>query len=382
MMPRLTMGQSELVAVPALHDRLVFAEHVNRLCRNEATRPEAIAVELSPDAVVTIVAWLKELGVGQAHQPNFPCMLGLAKANNRVHPRHRQTALRLQEMHGLPLHQIAPDILRRELGFAAVSLLCLSPTDSIIEAIRCAVELGLPVYGVDLGDMADAERSAPVLQDPLLAQSDLEGYVCYNAPSCVAHRDEVIDGRRELVMAARLKRLTQEYRRVLFTCGLGHWQELFARLNDPTLVAATDLSPRGSEHYFRVLVAPALAVNQMDLFPELTACFESIRKLSWDAAERRIDYSALCRTKLAAACECAAPKNREAVAEMSQLLSNLCLVSQRRVPDLFMTLHAAQMMVSPAFAGRLGEVLVHEALNWAKPEDFPNLPYLRGLRAG
>jgi len=382
MIPRLTIGNSELLAVPAVHNRSVFAEQVNRICRDETTRPEAIVVELSHDAVIATVAWLKELGVGAGCGGNIPCMFGLAKTNRRIHPRHREKAIRLQELHGVPLHQIAPEILRRELDFSPVSLLCLSHTDSIIEAIRSAVELGLPVYGIDLGEMADADRGQVMIQDPVLAQGNLADYVRRNASACVPHRDAVIDGRRETVMAARLKRLLQQYRRVLFTCGIGHWQELCARLSDPDLRPAIDPIQSGQELFIRVLVAPSLAIHQMDLFPELTTCYESLRKLPPEAAGRLMDFNTFCRAKLAAACECAEPENREATAAFSQFLTNLSLVNQCRVPDLFMTLHAAQAMISPAFASRLGEVLVHDALDWAKPEQWPNLPYLCGAQTG
>jgi hypothetical protein len=138
MIPRVHIGQGELLAVPAVHCRSVFAELMNRTCRDEATRPEAVAVELSQDSVDAAVKWFKELGVGSGGAGSIPCMLGLAKSNRRLHPRHKQAAMRLQELHGKPLQEIAPEVLRRELKFAPVSLLCLSPTDSIIEGIRSA----------------------------------------------------------------------------------------------------------------------------------------------------------------------------------------------------------------------------------------------------
>lgn len=378
MTPTLSINGSELWAVPAMHNRSVFAEPVNRLCRDAATRPEAIAVELSPDAVAAVVAWFRELKVGTSEARPLPCMLGLAKANHRIHPRHRQAALRLQERHGKLLPEITPAILHRELGYAPVALLCLSATDSIIEAIRCAVGLDIPVYGVDLGDVADGERGNTLLQDTTLAQDDLARYVERNAPFCAAHGDTVVDERREQIMSARLKCLLRQYRRVLFTCGIGHWHNLSRRLLDPAQPTAKEPGTLGREQFCRVLVSPPLALAQMDLFPELTVRYEALRKLPLADPERRLDYVAFSRAKLLAAFECAEPNNREAVSELAQFLSNLCLVSQQRVPDLFTTLHAAQMMVSPSYATRLAELLVYQGIEWAKPEDWPNLPYLRG----
>ena len=380
MIPRLSFGESELLAVPAVHNRSVFAEQVNRACREDATRPDAVAVELSQDAVSAVVAWLKELGAGPGSAGNIPCMLGLVKSNRRIHPRHREAAIRLQENHGLPLHEIPPDILRQQINFSPVSLLCLSNTDSMIEAIRMAVELEIPIHGVDLGAIASAERGQPFLPDPILAQNNLASYVERTGTSCGLHRDTVIDGRREVVMAARLKRLLRQYRRVLFTGGLGHWSELSRLLSEATLRPAVDPSQSEGEHFTRVVVAPALAIHQMDLFPDLADRYEALRQLPLGAAERLIDYAALYRAKLAAAYECAEPKNRDAADEFSRFLTNLALVHQCRVPDLFMTLHAANVMISAAFATRLGEALVIKALKWARPDEWPGLPYLCNYR--
>ena len=382
MIPRLVMGERELLAVPAIHNLGVFAEQVNRACRDDVTRPQAVAVELSHDTVMAVMTWLKELGVGSGCAGRIPCMLGLVKANRRIHPRHRESAMRLQEQHGLPLHQIAPEILKKEINFSPVSLLCLSTTDSMIEAIRSAIELDLPVYGIDLGDTAAGERGRPMVQDPVLAQHGLASYVERNERTCDPHRDEVVDGRREWAMAARLKRLLLQYDRVLFTGGLGHWQQLRRRLAEPTLAPAVEPVSSEGETLARVVVAPSVAVHQMDLFPDLTVDYESIRELPLQAAERYMDFAAIYRDKLAAAWECAEPANREAAAAFSHYLANFSLLCQRQVPDLFMTLHAARAMVSAAFASRLGEVLILQALEWARPEQWPGLPYLEETQGG
>ncbi|MSU63174.1 MAG: hypothetical protein EXS31_12400 [Pedosphaera sp.] len=380
MIPHLSLGDSELLGVPAVHNRSVFAEQVNRACRDDAAKPDAVAVELSHDAVSAVVAWLKELGVGPGCAGTIPCMLGLVKSNCRIHPRHREAAIRLQEMHGLPLHEIHPEILREQLNFAPVSLLCLSITDSMIEAMRLAVQLDIPLYGVDLGEIADAERGQPFILDPIFAQNNLSSYLQRNGTCCGSQRDEMVDGRREQVMAARLKRLLRQYRRVLFTGGLGHWPQLRQLLSDSTLHPALNPSQSEGERFTRVVVAPSLAIHQMDLFPNLTGHYETVRQLPLSAADRLMDYAAIYRAIFAAAFECAEPRNRDAAATFSRYLTNLSLVHQRRVPDLFMTLHAASVMISPAFATRLGEALVAKALPWARPNEWPGLPYLCHVR--
>ena len=377
MIPRLIVDNSELLAVPAVHHRAVFAELVHRVCHSASSRPEAIAVELCQDAVLAVQTWLAELGVGKGSPGRIPCMLGLTKQNRRIHPRLKATALRLQELHGVPLHQIAPEILRRELNYSPAELLCLSTTDSMIEAIRSAMELGIPIYGVDLGDIGTANRGHPLLQDPLQAQRSLVAYVDRNAPLCSQLRDPIIDDRREWTMAARLRRLLRDYRRVLFTCGIGHWHLLKARLLDPAQPTANEPAQAGLATYARVVVAPSLAIAQMDIFPDITVRYESLRQLPPNAPERRLDYAKVYRDQLARAWPLAAPDRREATSMFAGYLTNLCMVNQSHVPDLHLTLHAARMMISPEFASRLAKILVYESLDWAAPEHWPNLPYLR-----
>lgn len=382
MIPRVQVGASELVAVPAVHNRSVFAEAIYRASRDEAARPDAIAVELSHDTVEAVVKWFKELGIRPSGDSKLQCMLGLAKPNRRIHPRYKEAALRLQELHGRPLHEIAPEVLRRELNFAPASLTCLSPTDSIIEGIRSAVELSLPVYGIDLGEVANAERGQPMIQDPVFAQANLTEFVNRNSADCFSHRDAVVDERREQVMAARLKRLLLDHRRVLFTGGIGHWHTLRQRLADPTVAAANVATATERELQQRVVVAPSMAVFQMDLLPVLTAHYESVRSLAPDAPERRLDLVRICRASLAEACSRAEARNPESLPALCQYLSNLSLLNQRRTPDLFTILAAARDMVSRKFTERLGEVLVTEALDWARKEQWPGLPYLRAMQEG
>ena len=172
-MIKLLLKDRTLMAVPAVHNRAVFARHVHTSCVNEKSRPDAIAVELGSGAVAAVSTWFKELGMGLGTN-KMPFMLGVTCHNKRIHPKHRDKTIFLQKKYGAPLHKIPQSVLWEELGYAAVSFLCLSPTDSIIEAIRCGVEFGIPVYGIDLEETAPLEKKSFVIEDPLAAQDDLE----------------------------------------------------------------------------------------------------------------------------------------------------------------------------------------------------------------
>jgi len=223
---------SELYVIPARHFCHVFADRLNRICSNPATMPEAIAVELGPETVATALSWLAELGVGTPGYRLFPVMLALVKRNRTIRTSLREKALRLQRESGKDISELSPEILRRELGFSAYSVLFLSPIDSIIEGLRCGLELGVPVQGVDLEETADGIYESALIEDPQLAGEDMGSYMVRNLPIAETYRDEEIDSRREMVMAARLKALLARDKRVAFTCGMAHWLKIRTLLLD------------------------------------------------------------------------------------------------------------------------------------------------------
>ena len=194
---------SELYVIPAKHFCHVFADRVNRICSNPATMPEAIAVELGPETVVTALSWLAELGVGTPDYRDFPVMLALLKPNRMIRTSFKQKAIRLQRESGKDIRELGPEVLRRELGFSEYSALFLSPVDSTIEGLRCGLELGVPVQGVDLEETASGIYTPALIEDPQVGGEDMSLYMDRNLPIAEAYHDEEIDSRREMVMAAR-----------------------------------------------------------------------------------------------------------------------------------------------------------------------------------
>jgi hypothetical protein len=78
---KLLVGSSILRVVPAVHYRLPFARAMNAICADPTTRPEAIAVELGPEAAACVADWIRELG---ADKGKLPAMLGLSMKNNAI----------------------------------------------------------------------------------------------------------------------------------------------------------------------------------------------------------------------------------------------------------------------------------------------------------
>lgn len=386
---RLSYGDSELWAVPSIHFRLMFAESVNRMAGE--VRPDAVAVELGPQAAVAAAQWLRELGANSNPRTRvaLPCMLGLTRPNRMIHPDHKDAALRLQQLTGRDLHEHPPELLKELLGYSSMSVLFLSPTDSIVEAVRCAIELDVPLYGVDLEETADARRPSILLRPPEPvdeSQFSLAGYVQSQSGFAALGRDDTIDTRRDIVMAARLKTLLGRHRRVLYVCGLAHWnalQELLAA-ERPGPAEVPDVDDAGE--WQRVVVHPHLAINHLDALPALAEEYErdrphagARRTVSVHRHGRTVFFEKLRQSyaryfRDAETTSADRHRDLDARQDFERLLANLCTIRQQTTPNLFAALAAAQGVMSDDFCKVFAEVLME--FPWASPSEFGGLPIL------
>lgn len=388
-LPHLQRGDASLSIVPAIHFRVAFAEEVNRLCGDPDRRPDAIAVELGPLTAAAVRAWMVELGIGPSRRVRLPCMLGLVKPNRYLHPAVRERALQLQRETGKELHELSPEVLQQELGYAPASVLLLSPTDSIIEAVRCACELAVPLYGVDLEESADSPQSNTLVQDPTLACGRVADYVRDNTRFAESCYDDVIDQRRETVMAARLQALLARHHRILFTCGLAHGQRIVELLNHPSLRPASTgigaIEPADWQAIRRIVVHPRLAAGRLDTFPAVAARFERQRPhpvLGTPVTRRAgIDHAALFDRILRRTyqryfgAQARQPATRRCLdwsarTAFEQLLRGYMLLDLRVTPDLGQLFACASTVMSPEFCKTLLDNVMD--FPWAKPDDFPD----------
>jgi hypothetical protein len=377
-------------AVPSVHFRMAFAEEVNRLCAAE--KPDAVAVELGPQTARAATEWIRELcGEGNGSSATFPNMLGITRPNRRIRPSKRAEAIRLQKMTGKELHELPPEILLEALDYSELSVLYLSPTDSIIEAIRCANELKVPLYGVDLEETAACRRQDIMLPDPAIASQDMASYVAQNGGFSEHHRDEEIDHRREVAMAARLKSLAAKHKKIVFVCGLAHWRCIRTLVDDSGIAPAifpVD-EPLNYRLFQRVIVHPSLAIHYIDTFPAYAEVYEDCRRhvSRRHKYHQELDVHRLFNDMLLSAYEKYFIKAKdtgeqidrcfedlEAKNDFEQLLWNLTTIRQRKTPDIFTTLSAAQGIMSSMFCKILGEVLMKS--RWVQPDAFPDLPIL------
>ncbi len=376
---------SELYVVPSIHFNHVFAWGVNKICSHLDIHLEAIAVELGPDIVLAVKKWLGELGVGSEHPKELPVMLGIMKQNRMIRASLKEKVLQLQKQTGKDLSELSPDILYSDIGFSGYSVLFLSPVDSIIEAIRCGIELTIPIYGIDLEEMADSIFRPISVRDPVGADRHFIDYIAQNAPLAEKQRDEEIDCRREIAMAARLKALLQRYRRVLFVCGMAHWLEIKKLLEDNAIRPSAMPDIAAHKEYKRVVVHPNIAVKYMDLFPALAAAFEKVRlpanRPSKPGSKKeylepiKVFIESLNKTYKHYFIENKqelSPLNWnqdfDNIKKFEAYLANTCLLDCRRVPDIFMATQAAQDIMSNDFAQTLTEMFMN--IPWASPDKF------------
>lgn len=377
---------SQLIAVPAIHFSHVFSDEVNRVCRSLRMGPDAVAVELGPLTAQAAANWLKELGENRKGNKVLPIMLGLIKPNRIIRASLKQRTFELQRETGKDLSELPPEILHRELGYAGHGLLCITPTDSIIEAIRCSLELEIPVYGVDLEEMADGDRAFVTLQDPIRADGNVAGYVAQNAAYAGGQYDEEVDTRREIAMAARLKALLKVYRRVLFTCGMGHWVRVLTYLKDPSIQPAilgeSDETTNGN--FKRVVVHPQIAIDYMGLFPALVSEYQKARRPANEPGSRldstiKLNPSMIFENLMQEAYReyfCAGRNSQDlgSLAGFEAYLADLNVLNLRFVPDIFSITKAAREMMSKAFQKALIKKFID--FPWTLPQEQPDCSFL------
>lgn len=394
MSPAIKINGSIIEAVPAVHYRSVFAREVNNLCSCDETRPEAVAVELGPHLTNAITSWMKELGVSPLKETELPCMLGLLYSNRLIHPDYQETVLGLQAHFGKPLNEISPELRRQLLNYSDKYLAGLSSTDSIFEAIRCSIELNIPVYGIDMDEFSARQGKTVLVEVPNGTDFSLSQYVFKYSGITAMCRDPYVDGRREYTMAARLKSLAGRHKRILFTCGLAHWEMIQKLMKDPAIRPAEILIPEGSFNFTRVIIHPRMAVTFMDIYPVLTTLYEQNRHNPLNNSKDPLsipEAGRICQNILEKVCNkyfreyktCSKENktnyNIQRIPDFERLVSNMQIVNQHFAPSLADLIDCARSMMTPDFCDLLSTQLMDIDRPWASPGQFPDLPMVSRL---
>ena len=373
---------ARLTVVPGVSFRAAFAWQVRSLCRSEPGF-DAIAVSLGPLVAAASASWLGELL--PEPQTALPCMLGLVFANCLVHPARRSELLRYQESTGEDIEDLSPELLTYMLDYSPFNLFCLSPVDSRVEAVRCALERGLPLYGIDLDAYASTKFPEVCMADPAAAFGRVAQYVNGHRFLFPPRSEDEVDRRREYIMAVRLKALCHAHARVLFVCGIEHWNGIAALLEqelpDSPLLRFQERQ-WDTTRYRRVVVDPTIAIRYMDAFPAVTQGYEMCRSGTPEGffdIDNSMQSSVIMDRILASVatryfCTDQFTKNDTARAEDLEALPGFHdqLERYRQITgrsDCSVLVRAAQSMMSGKFTRVLAEKLAE--FPWAAPEQFP-----------
>lgn len=213
-----------LQAVPLVHGRLAFAMELRE--RLLAERFDALAVELPPSHATSVLEGIE----------------------------------RLPRIHAV-FSGDRPLFLGGEEAF--VGYVPLDPADGLIEALRIANGERIPIHWVD-AEIDEPDPRPLVLPDAhALVGTGLEAWYTAVLPHVARmRRPNAIDRRREAHMAARLRALIDTLgpeARILFVCGIGHWEGIRTHLEagtgaldpagtDPAWVRLEALHPRSLPH--------------------------------------------------------------------------------------------------------------------------------------
>lgn len=387
---------SHLTIVPAVHYRVPFAEAVNRIACDMNSRPDVIAVELGPGITATVLTWLREIGIGPARRRSLPCLLGLVGHQRYLSPKVREKALALQIETGLRIDELPADVLDLELNFRSSLVLPLSPTDSIIEALRCALELDIPVYGVDLEEQAPDEPKEILYPDTVSASGQVETYINENAGFLNSLSLTSVNRRREYAMAARLKELMLSHKRILFTCGLGHWSRLPQLMHDPKVRATTNIKTLGEgrpgNRYKRVVIHPSEAIRFLDRLPAVARLYQRQRRHPLLGTPLRTPKPVLVREiykstlrhgiryhiriqSLTDSGSGFATGRLGRLREFPLRVLSYSALGLNEVPSVTSTLRCAKTFISEPFAASLAKSFFR--FPWARAEDYKNCEALR-----
>jgi hypothetical protein len=234
----------QIHALPVLHYRLEFAQLV-RMAFHQV-RPDAVAIELPATLEAAFVRAVRRL-------PQISVI-------------SYQTDVKAEAEH--------------DQGNTVYLL--VEPADPLVEAARQALELGLPLYFVDV-DTDHYPRHHESLPDSYsICRIGLKAYYQEYRASCSGQKPCREDQRREQGMAFRLQGLAQKHQRILYICGMAHLERV-KQIFDIPLVAPLERIRRDGITVWNL--HPDSCREILAEFPFLSAAYEYRRSALPDEPE-------------------------------------------------------------------------------------------------
>jgi len=332
-MPHRLLEFDGIRVVPSVHGRILFAMQVRRAFA--LLRPDCLAVELPPglrDAVLEAVDYLPQIAAVCYREPT---------ADNRL------------------------------------CYLPISPADSIVEALRMAGELKVPIEFVDLDVEPFDEPVLPMPDDYAIEKIGLEAYarvvVASLRPSLPGHTSWA----REQHMAWRLRQLRHRHDSILFVCGVGHLGRIFQFYLVGSELASRPTPPR---EVFLAHLHPRSMVRALREIPYTVGLYEQVRANGELVGGWRFDkleavrsiYLSAERTYTAAFQE---EINVTQWRTLLQYTRNLALTQMNVCPEFYEVVVSAKSVVD----GDYGAVVHELASAYPPQQEFSPYPVLEIL---
>ncbi len=250
--------------------------------------------------------------------------------------------------------------------------LLIEPTDAQVEAIRLAIETKIPFYFID----RDTERY-PLDRSPMPDPYSIIriGYQLY----CRSYLDIYPKGSnlaedilREKHMAYHLQRLSKQYKKILFICGLSHVPGILKYMDKPQaqVIGRTKRKGVGIAHLHEDSSREILSE-----MPYLAGIYEKIRKTNkW----RHLDRIEINHQLIREAARNYYKNDKEEISmtqikNLHRFARNWALLQGRLVPDFYQLIIASRGVANDNFAYEV----------WEKGSEYPfqtnrsELPVLR-----
>lgn len=157
------------------------------------------------------------------------------------------------------------------------------PEDSIVEAARLAAEKGIELASVDLEIKSEENQDTDyrfLADSALLEQLSLTDFYLLNASKFPSETSDESFCKREEHMASRLQELAATGRKILFVCGMAHWQRIRERLHQVNRQFRHRSCIDGREGAFSAIAGVPIAalVEMTKAIPFRASIYEETRK--------------------------------------------------------------------------------------------------------
>ena len=311
-----------ILAIPSIHSRVYFSLAVREAVKE--FKPDAIAIE---------------------------------------HPESFNKSLR-EAVSRLPFISL----IIREIDNEAVYI-PIDPCDSIIEAVRLAIDEEIPFFTVDK-DITSINSNSHYLMpdDYLLNKIGLEKFYKEVKSKYSFFKTET-DKEREIFMAYKLNELSKNYQKILFVVGMSHWENIASILKKNDFSKINNEYQNNEENINIYNIYKDSLNKAIGEFPFTTYMYELFREGKLDNFDKiniieTIFKEAKLRYKL--------PISLLQQKNMMKYLRNLCLLENYIMPDYIDMLTASKCMVNNDYGLEVMQGMEYYPY-YKEEEDYPTI---------